>query len=146
MNSTFSRIIRQLHRSSFLMMPGNGRYPIAPIWIGDVATALQRLLLLPALPNHVLEACGLTLSLAQLIDLFEARLGVRRRRIMVPLAPLQLVARTLKPLRIVARLPLDALLDLGGPIRVSYRALAERVGFTPTSMADAVPQIEDFPR
>lgn len=145
MGSTFSRIIQQLHRSSFLVMPGDGDYPIAPIWVGDIASALQHLIATPSQLNQVFEACGATLSLAELIDLFERRLGVRRRRVRLPLPPLQLAARALKPFSVFARLPLDALLDLGAPIGVSYRALNERFGFTPTLMADAVPKIEDFP-
>jgi hypothetical protein len=61
------------------------------------------------------------------------------------LQPLQAVARSLKPWSPFARLPLDALLDLGAPVRVSPDTLTDRIGFQPTAMEAAVSQIEDFP-
>jgi len=86
------------------------------------------------------------LTLASLIDLFEQRLGKKRLRLGLPLRPLQSVARILKPHRMFARLPLDALLDLGRDVEMSHEKLEQAIGFTPTSMVEAVPQIEDFPR
>ncbi len=44
------------------------------------------------------------------------------------------------------RATLDALLDLGTPVQVSHEKLTRAIGFAPTDMASAVPQIEDFPR
>lgn len=145
MNSTFSRIIRRLNTARFLTVPGDASYPIAPVWIGDIVVVLLQLMSRPHLPNRTLEICGDVLSLGALLDLFEARLGVHRTRLSVPLKPLQMAARTLKPFSIFSRLPLDALLDLGRPVGVSYRDLGELTGFRPTPMAQAVSLIEGFP-
>jgi len=145
MASTFSMIIQRLHKSTFIVVPGNCAFPIAPVWIGDIEDVLLRLLALERLPNEVFELCGPVITLGSLLDLFEARLGVRRLRLGVPIVPLQAMARTLKPFRVFARLPLDALLDLGSEVRVSPRKLAASFGFSPTDMSHAVVRIEDFP-
>jgi nucleoside-diphosphate-sugar epimerase len=145
MASTFSRIIKRLHRGPFIVVPGSCDFPIAPIWIGDIEWVVRHLLQLDRLPNDLFELCGHVSTLKSLIDLFEQRLGTRRLRLSLPLRPLQLVARALKPNKMFARLPLDALLDLGTPIRVSSEKLTRAIGFEPTDMANAVPQIEAFP-
>jgi len=145
MNSTFSKIIRKLHSSPFLVVPGSCEFPIAPVWIGDIERAVRWFLEAGAMPDDVCEVCGPVLTLAALIDLFEQRLGKRRMRVRLPLRPIQAVARLLAPFRAFARLPLDALLDLGKPVGVSPAKLTAIIGQEPTSMADAVPRIEGFP-
>ncbi len=145
MASTFSKIIKRLHDSSFIVVPGNCEFPVAPIWIGDIERVVRHFLEPQTLPGDVFDLCGPVLTLTSLIDLFEARLGERRLRLSLPLRPLQSVARMLRPHRMFARLPLDALLDLGAPVRVSHEKLTRVTGFEPTDMAAAVPQIEDFP-
>ena len=146
MASTLSKIIKRLHDGPVLVVPGDCQFPVAPVWIGDIEQVLRRLLALDELPGDVFELCGPTLSLSSLIDLFEQRLGERRLRLRLPLRPLQAAARMLKPHKLFARLPLDALLDLGAPIRVSFDKLARALDFEPTDMARAVAQIEGFPR
>jgi nucleoside-diphosphate-sugar epimerase len=145
MASTFSKIIMRLHRSRCIVVPGSCQFPIAPIWIGDIERVLRQFLELPRMPDDVFELCGDVLKLESMIDLFEQQLGVRRRRLRLPLRPLQSVARVLKPHSVFARLPLDALLDLGVPVKVSHEKLTQAIGFEPTEMARAVPQIEGFP-
>jgi nucleoside-diphosphate-sugar epimerase len=145
MASTFSSIIQRLRRGPFLVMPGSGDFPIVPVWIGDIDWSLRTLLRDDRRLNEVFELCGTTTTLEALIDSFERRLGVRRPRLRLPLQPLQAVARSLKPWSPFARLPLDALLDLGAPVRVSPDTLTDRIGFQPTAMEAAVSQIEDFP-
>ena len=144
--STFSKIIERLHDSPFIVVPGSCEFPISPIWIGDIEWVVRQFLELERLPDKVFDLSGSALTLASLIDLFEERLGVRRLRLRLPLGPLQSVARMLKPHKRFARLPLDALLNLGAPVQVSHERLARAIGFEPTDMARAVPQIEDFPR
>jgi 2-alkyl-3-oxoalkanoate reductase len=146
MPSTFSKIIKRLHEARFITVPGSCEFQIAPIWIGDIERVIMHLLSLDRLPNDTFEVCGPQLSLADLIGLFEHRLGVKRRRLRLPLWPLQTAARILKPLRVFARLPLDALIDLGSPVLVSPYKLQEMTGITPMPMSQAVPLIEDFPR
>ena len=146
MASTFSKMIKRLHDSCFLVVPGNCEFPIAPVWIGDIEQVVRQFLELEMLPDDVFELCGPVLTLASLIDLFEQRLGKKRLRLGLPLRPLQSVARILKPHRMFARLPLDALLDLGRDVEMSHEKLEQATGFTPTSMVEALPQIEDFPR
>lgn len=146
MASTFSKIIKRLHSSPFITVPGNCQFPIAPVWIGDIESVVRHFLRLESLPGDVFELCGPVLTLESLIGLFEQRLGRRCPRLRLPLRPLQFVARVLKPHKLFARLPLDALLDLGAPIRVSHLKLSRATGFAPTDMASAVPLIEDFPR
>jgi hypothetical protein len=107
---------------------------------------MRQFLELQKLPDNAFELCGPVLTLTSLIDLFERRLGERRLRLRLPLRPLQSVARMLKPHKIFARLPLDALLDLGTPVQVGHEKLTRAIGFVPTDMATAVLQIEDFPR
>ena len=145
MGSTFSKTIKRLYESSFIVVPGNCDFPIAPVWIGDIEFALTKLLQEERLRNEIFEVCGQTLTLKSLIDLFEERLGVQRTRIPVPITLLQYVARLLKPYESFARLPLDALLDLGSPVRVSYDKLVNAIGFVPAKMDKAVREIEDFP-
>ncbi len=145
MASTFSKIIRRLHGSSFIVVPGDCEFPVAPIWIGDIERVIRHFLELQKLPGDVFDVCGPVLTLRSLMDLFEARLGKRRLRVRLPLRLLQSVARALKPHKPFWRLPLDTLLDLGGPVRVSPERLTRVTGFEPTDMAAAVAQIEDFP-
>ncbi len=145
MESTFSRTIKRLHDASFVLVPGDCDFEIAPVAIGDVEFSLRKLLEFEKLPNDTFEVCGRSLTLKALIDLFEQRLGVHRTRIPLPIAPLRSVARLLKPYKTFSKLPLDALLDLGKPVRVSYQKLGRLIGFVPTEMNEAVLEIEDFP-
>ena len=146
MGSTFSKIIRRLDESRFIVVPGSCEFPIAPVWIGDIESVVRRFLELEKLPDDVFELCGHVLTLASLLELFEQRLGERRLRLRLPLEPLQSAARLLRPHAMFARLPLDALLDLGAPVRVSCEKLHRAIDFVPTDMPTAVARIEDFPR
>ena len=145
MASTFSKIIQRLHDGPVLIVPGSCQFPIAPVWIGDIEVVLRQLFKLNNLPNAVFELCGPILTLSSLIELFEKRLGQSRMRVRLPIWPLQVTARILKPYKIFARLPLDALLDLGAPVRMSSDKLQRVVDFKPTDMASAVAQIEGLP-
>ncbi len=146
MASTFSQIIQRLDTWPLMVVPGSCEFLIAPIWIGDIERVLHQLLELETLPDDLFELCGPVGTLRSLIDLFEQRLGVRRRRLRLPMGPSQSPARVLKRYKMFARLPLDALLDLGAPIRVSHEKLTRALGFQPTEMRKAVAEIEGFPR
>lgn len=144
-NSTFSRIIRQVAFSRYILMPGNGDFPIAPVFINDIVSVIESLIDNPKALQKVYGMAGEFSTYSDFLSLVEERLAIKKTRISIPLSPLKAMALLLKKVPGTAYLPLDSILNIGRPVAVDSTSLAKELAFTPTPLREAIYQIPFFP-
>ena len=144
-NSTYSKLVDRLSRGRPFLLPGNGRFPIAPVSIEDVATVIDLLIRKRAPLTKVYGLCGQHSSFVRFVDTVEKRLGSRTARIQLPLPLLKAGAQLCRMTPLASRLPVDSILSIGAPVPVSARELMDDLGFRPTPLAKVIAEMEGFP-
>jgi len=77
---------------------GDGRARLQPVYVGDVAAAVDRALSLPEAHGRTYELGGKTYSYRALIELVLRQIGIRRPLLPLPFAVWQAIASLLRPL------------------------------------------------
>ena len=92
-----SELGRLLRVAPFLPVPGDGRYSLQPVFVGDVAKGFADAILRPGTAGREFEVGGPErLSYIELLDRIAASIGHRARKIYVPLSFLRPAVRRLE--------------------------------------------------
>ena len=83
-NAALGMMVNMIRFSPVVPVIGDGRYEMQPVWIGDVAEAFARALERPDLRGTFDLGGAERLTYLQMLDHLEDALGVRRRRVSVP--------------------------------------------------------------
>jgi nucleoside-diphosphate-sugar epimerase len=145
LGNTFSKIIRFMKIFRFLLLLGSKPILINPVFIDDISRLICMICKEDRFPNQVLGFPGRTVSLQELIQKFEDRLGYKVVKIAIPLGPIQGICRFLQHFSIFKYLPLDAVIDFGKPLGVDYKDLEKEFNFSPIEVDRSVLNIKNWP-
>ncbi|HTT67143.1 MAG TPA: NAD(P)H-binding protein [Gemmatimonadales bacterium] len=120
---------------------GDGRYQLQPIWLGDVAEAFARALERADLRGSFDLAGTEPLTYHRMLDHLETALGVRRRRIAVPVGVARFAAAAGTTLPSVAPITPEQLQMLLEGSTTNDNAIATRFGIAPRAFADVADEI-----
>ena len=119
-------------------VPGNGRMRFQPIWVEDVVTCIQRLLVEGQADETVPVGGPAAYSYDRLLDLLVKALGKRRLKLHMPLAIMRagaLAMQTVLPRPPVTSATLE-LFALGIDNVTQLDSVASRFGFRPRSLEE----------
>jgi len=120
-------------------VPGDGRTPLQPVWIGDLVQAVVRALAEPSLWDHTWEIGGPEpLTLDEIILAIAEALSVRKRLVHIPTAFMVPAAWAMQSLLPNPPLTTDQLLMLGEPNTCDPRTLPDHFGVEPVSFRDGL--------
>lgn len=134
-------MVDMIRLSPVVPVVGDGRYQLQPIWLDDVAEAFARALERSVARGTFDLAGPERLTYHAMLDALEAALGVRRRRISVPIGVARFAAAagtTLPSLAPITPEQLQMLLE--GSITTD-NAIESRFGVTPRTFADVAGDI-----
>ncbi|MFO7173893.1 MAG: complex I NDUFA9 subunit family protein, partial [Bacillota bacterium] len=132
-----------IRRAPVIPIPGNGRYPVQPVAVRDVAVAFRRALEVPA-RGQIYDLAGPDrVSFAEFIGAIAQAMGVRKPMVRVPMALMRPVAAVLQRLTPNPPATLDELTMLAAGNVGDPRPAAEELGLTLTPLAAAVREAVD---
>lgn len=134
--NTFARAMRL---SPFVIVPGDGRNRMQPVFVKDVVKALSASVGMEATKGQTYEIAGLVaLSFDEIIDGIAGAIGKRRLKVHAPM-PLMRVSGALME-KVLSRPPLtrDALLMLEEDNVTDKNALPDVFGIKPTALAEGM--------
>jgi len=134
-------MVDMIRLSPVVPVIGDGRYRLQPIWLGDVAEAFARALERADARGSFDLAGAEALTYHQLLDALEAALGVRRRRISVPVGVARFAAAAGATLPSAAPITSEQLQMLLEGSTTDDNAIATRFGITPRAFAEVAREI-----
>ena len=140
-NVPLRMMVDMIRFSPIVPVIGDGRYEMQPVWLGDVAEAFALALERPDLRGSFDLAGPERLSYHQLLDALEAALGVRRRRVQVPVGVARFAAAAGRALPNAAPLTSDQLRMLLEGSTTDDNAITARLGISPRTFADVAREI-----
>ena len=124
---------RVIRRCPIVPVLGGGGFRIQPVHVDDVVSALEQAVTKPAASGVYTLAGPEQITLAEMLHLIAARLGVRRLFVPVPLAPVQAAVRVIAALAPWTRLPVKQILDLDHHSAFDISAAQRDFDFHPIS-------------
>src|SRR3972149_6266736 len=131
-----NELARILRKTPFLPVPGDGTYRLQPVFIGDVAKGFADALLKAGTGGKVFEVGGPErFSYNELLDKVAASIGLRARKVHVPLSLLRPMVLRMERFR---KFPLttDQLEMLLAENICDHEPFYSAFGFTPLSLSD----------
>ena len=126
-------------------MPGGGNFPVAPVFIDDIATVIDYVVRQTGNLQKLYGLCGESGTLLDFVTLAEQRLGKPVRKLSLPLLPLKAAALAASVLPASINLPADSNLNIGTPVLVNTDDLQRDFEFRPTPLREIVASITRFP-
>ncbi len=124
-------------------VPGDGSTPFSPVWVTDFVDAVIGLLDKPEWENHVYELGGpRTLTYAQMLDEIMVVIGVKRRKLHVPLRLMQVLALALGKMLEHPPVTIEELALLQMNNAVSANARSPLAGHDLTDFRDAITYVK----
>ena len=140
-NAAIGMMVNMLRFSPVLPVIGDGRYEMQPVWIGDVAEVVALALERPDLRGAFDLGGAEQLTYHQVLDHLEAALGVRRRRVSVPVGIARFAAVAGTALPNLAPITPDQLQMLLEGNVAADNALESRFGIRPRRFAEVAREI-----
>ncbi len=140
-NAPLRMMVDMIRFSPIVPVIGDGRYEMQPIWLGDVAEAFALALERSDLRGTFDLGGPERLSYHQMLDSLEAALGVRRRRVQVPVGVARLAAAAGGALPHAAPITSDQLRMLLEGSTTDNNAIASRFGISPRSFAEVAREV-----
>ena len=135
-NAAIGMMVNMVRFSPVVPVIGDGRYEMQPVWIGDVAEAFALALERPEIRGTFDVAGAERLTYHQMLDRLESALGVRRRRVRVPVGMARFAAGAGTALPNLAPITPDQLQMLLEGNVTAENALESRFGVRPRSFAE----------
>jgi len=134
-----ARLLRWLRRWPIVPVPGGGVTPQQPVHVEDLCAAIEAALDRPGSAGHAYDVGGPEpLSLAELIRISGAALGVRAIALPLPLGPAHLAARTARALRLPFPVSPEQVLRLGESKAVDISAAVRDLDFRPRPFHEGI--------
>jgi uncharacterized protein YbjT (DUF2867 family) len=140
-NAALRTMVDMIRLSPVVPVIGDGRYAMEPVWIGDVAEAFALALERSELRGTFDLAGPERLTYHQMLDRLEVALGVRRRRIPVPVGVARFAAAAGTMLPNFAPITPDQLQMLLEGSTTEENALPSRFGVTPRAFDEVAREI-----
>ncbi len=140
-NAALAKILDMVRLSPVVPVIGDGRYVMQLIWIGDVAEAFALVLERPDLRGTFEVAGAERLTYHQVLDHFEASLGVRRPRVSVPVGVARFAAFAGTALPNLAPITPQQLQMLLEGSSTAENAIESRFGIRPRPFAEVAREI-----
>ncbi|MBI4949030.1 MAG: complex I NDUFA9 subunit family protein [Deltaproteobacteria bacterium] len=134
--NTFASAMRL---SPFVIVPGDGKNRMQPVFVKDVARALSESVVMEATKGRTYEIAGpLALSFDEIIDAISGAIGKKRLRFHAPMSFMRICAAIME--RILSHPPLtrDALLMLKEDNVTDKNGLPDVFGIKPTGLAEGM--------
>ena len=133
------RLLRWLRRFPLVPVPGGGGTLQQPVHVEDLCAAIESALVRPESAGHAYDVGGPTaLSLAELVRISGAALGIRAIPVPVPLAPAHLAARAARAMRVRAPVTPEQVLRLAESKAVDITPATRDLGFQPRSFEEGI--------
>jgi uncharacterized protein YbjT (DUF2867 family) len=140
-NAALGTVVNLIRFSPVLPVIGDGRYQLQPVWIGDVAEAFALALERPGLRGTFDLGGAERLTYHRVLDHLEAALGVRRRRVSVPVGIARFAAVAGTALPNLAPITPDQLQMLLEGNATADNAIESRFGVRPRPFAEVAREI-----
>jgi NADH dehydrogenase len=140
-NAAIATMLGMLRFSPVVPVIGNGRYEMQPVWVGDVAEAFARALERPDLRGTFELGGAERLTYHQMLDHLEAALGVRRKRVSVPVGIARFAALAGAALPNLAPITSEQLQMLLEGSVTPDNAIEARFGIRPRAFAEVARDI-----
>lgn len=120
-------------------VPGDGRTPLQPVFVGDLVQAVVNALSEPSLWDHTWEIGGpQPLTLDEIILAIEDAISVRKPLMHIPMAVMRPATWAMQRLLPNPPLTTDQLLMLGEPNTCDRQTLPERFGIDPVGFREGL--------
>jgi nucleoside-diphosphate-sugar epimerase len=134
-----ARLLRWLRRFPLVPVPGGGGTLQQPVHVEDLCAAIESALVRPESAGHAYDVGGPTaLSLAELVRISGAALGIRAIPVPVPLAPAHLAARAARAMRVRAPVTPEQVLRLAESKAIDITPATRDLGFQPRSFEEGI--------
>jgi uncharacterized protein YbjT (DUF2867 family) len=140
-NAAIGMMVNMIRFSPVLPVIGDGRYEMQPVWIGDIAEAFALALERPDLRGTFDLGGDESLTYHQVLDHLEAALGVRRRRVSVPVGIARFAAVAGTALPNLAPITPEQLQMLLEGNATADNAIESRFGIRPRRFAEVAREI-----
>jgi uncharacterized protein YbjT (DUF2867 family) len=140
-NAALKIMVDMIRFSPVVPVIGNGRYEMQPIWLGDVVEAFALVLERAELRGTFDLAGPERLTYHQVLDQLESALGVRRRRVAVPVGVVRFAAAAGTVLPNAAPITSDQLQMLLEGTTTDDNAIASRFGISPRAFGEVAREI-----
>jgi uncharacterized protein YbjT (DUF2867 family) len=140
-NRPLTMMVNTIRLSPIVPVIGDGRYQLQPIWLDDVAEAFARALERQDVRGTFELGGPERLSYHQLLDRFEAALGVHRLRVSVPVGVARIGAAAGDLLPDLAPITTDQLQMLLEGSVTDDNAVVARFGITPRPFAEVAAEM-----
>lgn len=140
-NPPLKTMLDMIRLSPIVPVIGDGRYELQPIWLGDVAEAFALALERADLRGSFDLAGPERLSYHQMLDHLESALGVRRRRIPVPVGVARFAVAAGAMLPNLAPITSDQLQMLLEGSTTTDNAIVSRFGIAPRTFTEVAKEI-----
>jgi len=140
-NAALKTMVDMIRLSPVVPVIGNGRYELQPVWVEDVAEAFALAVERPALRGTFDIAGPERLTYHQLLDRLETALGVRRRRVAVPVGMVRFAAAAGAALPNLAPITSEQLQMLLEGNTTDRNALEASFGVQPRPFAEVAEEI-----
>jgi nucleoside-diphosphate-sugar epimerase len=133
------RLVRFLHASPVMPVPGNGRFKQQPIFVEDLARAIVDCIEVEGATGNAYNLSGAApLTFNELIDETCRAMGVRRLRVHLPLAPARWAARWGRRLPRRLRVTEEQLERLNEDKVFAHEEAARDFGFRPRPFREGI--------
>ena len=140
-NAALGMMVNMIRFSPVLPVIGDGRYQMQPVWIGDIAEAFALALERPDLRGTFDLGGEDRLTYHQVLDHLETALGVRRRRVSVPVGIARFAAVAGTALPNLAPITPEQLQMLLEGNATADNAIESRFGIRPRRFAEVAREI-----
>ncbi len=140
-NAALKMMVDMIRFSPVVPVIGDGRYEMQPIWLGDVAEAFALALERADLRGSFDLGGPEQLSYHQMLDHLESALGVRRRRITIPVGVARFAAAAGAALPNAVSITSDQLQMLLEGNTTADNAIVSRFGISPRTFAQVAQEI-----
>ncbi len=140
-NVALGKMVNMIRFSPVVPVIGDGRYEMQPAWLGDVAEAFALALERPDLRGSFDLGGAERLTYHRVLDHLEAALGVRRRRVSVPVGIARFAAAAGAALPNLTPITPEQLQMLLEGSTTANNALESRFGVQPKPFAEVAAEI-----
>jgi uncharacterized protein YbjT (DUF2867 family) len=140
-SAALKTMVDMIRFSPVVPVIGDGRYEMQPIWLGDVAEAFALALERADLRGSFDLGGPERLSYHQMLDQLETALGVRRRRVPVPVGVVRFAAAAGAVLPNAAPITPEQLQMLLEGNTTADNAVTSRFGIAPRTFADVAQEV-----
>jgi NADH dehydrogenase len=139
----FQKLVGLIRRApGALPILGPGRARLQPVWIEDVATAIELALSSPQAVKKAYNVSGQTIvTFNELVDRIMAAIGSRKAKIHVPLGLCLAVARLVSLVTSDSVLSPDALHGMNQDAAIDYRPFQTECGYDPISLDEGFARV-----